>query len=279
MAPNTNETNVTSKKEKCLENVQKILECPVCYKTPGNPDNVHFCSNGHLLCDGCYEKILDKKCPSCRSGDWNSQNTLIPLMKQLLSALPKECPFPECEEIQFENEDRDIHMKKCQYRLVDCFDCSLKLPFNTFLKHQKEVEKAYLRKSTDGYFLKKIRVNDTDFSDKTKASWISTMIEFDDQTFITVCYIEQDHFYFQMLIHANITQAEKYLWQIKLKNKEDPRYNTSFSGAVISVDVPENDQKTHFGTFSFSKTMARKFLCKDDDDQILSLDLTIFKKE
>ena len=58
MASSTStETNITTtepppKKQKTLEykgmieNIQKILECPVCYKSPGDPNNVHFCSNG-----------------------------------------------------------------------------------------------------------------------------------------------------------------------------------------------------------------------------------------
>ena len=275
------ESNIASMKQNCLENVERILECPVCYKTPGNPDNVHFCSNGHLLCDSCHKQILDKKCPTCRSEDWNSQNTLIPLMKQILLALPKNCPLStECE-TQFENKNREEHVKNCQFRLVDCMNCSLKLPFNTFLKHLKEVHNAFIRKNTEGNYNEKIQLSEKHLSDKGKAIWVPTMTEFDDQTFIFVFFVEEDNFYFQMFLFGNQTLAENYLWQIKVINSDDPRHNTSFSGEVISVDMPTADKgrQNHSGTFCFAKTMVRKLWCKGQIGQKLCTDLAIIKKE
>ena len=260
--------------------IQRILECPVCYNTPENPEQANFCSNGHMLCDGCHKKIIDKKCPTCRSEDWNGQNPLMPLMKQILAALPKLCPFPECE-TQFKNEDRDNHLKNCQYRLVDCMDCSKKLPFNTFLKHLKEVHNTYMRENTNGAFFKHLMVSEQNLSDKGKVMWIYTMTEFDDQTFIIVSGRKQDYIYFQMFLHGNTKLAENYLWQIKVINRDDPRHNTSFTGEVISVDVPiaNQERQNHSGTFCFAKTMVRKLICKGKDGQILSLDLAIIKKE
>ena len=71
LAPNSTEvaTEPPAKKQKCLgfrsvSDIQRILECPVCFNTPENSDQVQFCSNGHVLCDGCHKKILDKKCQS-----------------------------------------------------------------------------------------------------------------------------------------------------------------------------------------------------------------------
>ena len=287
MASTPTETNVTStepppKKQKVLEykgmieNVQKILECPVCFSTP---DQAHFCSNGHLLCDSCHKKILGNKCPTCRSEDWIGQNALMPLMTQILSFLPKQCPFQECK-TQFESKDREEHLKDCQHRLVYCSDCKLKLPFNTFLNHLKEVHGAYIRKNTDGVFYKSLLVKEQDFSDKEKVTWTSTMTEFDEQTFIAVGYKEQDHFYFQMFVHGNIKQAENYLWQIKVINKDDPRYNMSFTGDIISVDVSDegNGQQNHPGTFTFAKTMAGKFFCKLTNGQGIYSTISILKK-
>ena len=160
-----------------VENVQRILECLICFNIPENTDQVQFCSNGHMLCDSCHQKILDKKCPTCQSEDWNSHHTLKPLINQILSTLPKPCPFSECE-TQFESKDREEHVKTCQFRLVICIDCNLKLPFNTFLKHMKDVHAAYIRNNTNGGFYKHILVTENDINDKGKASWIHTMTEF-----------------------------------------------------------------------------------------------------
>ena len=280
MAPTTTDTNVTSKKEKCLENVQKILECPVCYKTPGNPENVHFCSNGHLLCDSCHAQILDKKCPTCRSEDWNNQHALMPLMKQILEALPKKCPYPECEETQFENEERDIHMKKCQYRLVDCFGCSSKLPFNKFLKHLDDDHKTYSKGNINGSFTINIKARNSEIDDpRFILTWDYILAKFDDKSFLVVIYRRQDHFYIQVFFHGSLTEAKNYLCQIKVTNLNDPNYYISFSGEVISVDVPTADQQDHCGTFAFTRNMARKLLCKLDYGQGLGINVTISNKK
>ena len=67
LAPNSSEHSIEppAKKQKCLEaisvtDIKRILECPVCFKTPECPDEVQFCSNGHLVCNGCHKNILDK---------------------------------------------------------------------------------------------------------------------------------------------------------------------------------------------------------------------------
>ena len=75
-----------------IKDIQRILECPICLQMPKNPDQVHFCSNGHLICHDCHGKV--QNCPICRSDDLNGQN---PLLKQVLLALPKLCPYQGCE--------------------------------------------------------------------------------------------------------------------------------------------------------------------------------------
>ena len=276
MAPITTETNVTSMKEKCLDNVQKILECPVCYKIPGNPDNIHFCSNGHLLCESCQKQILDRRCPTCRSENWNGHHTLMPLIKQILEALPKLCPFPGCQTLI---ENIDVHMNKCH--LVDCImGCSSKLPFNGLLKHLEDVHHAILHYfQQEGHFRKYPPLLETDFNLRY-FHWSPSITKFDGQTFTLKCYKEEDNFYCQMFFLGNITDAENYLCQIRVINKDDPRFNISFSGEVISVEVPvaNKSRKEHFGTFSFSKTMARKLWCNLGDEKGLYFEITIVKK-
>ena len=296
MTSTPTETNIAStepppaKKQKLLEigfkgiveNVQRILECLVCFNIPENTDKVQFCPNGHMLCDTCHQRILDKKCPTCQSEDWNSHHILKPLINQILSALPKPCPFQECE-IQLEDKDRLEHMKNCRFRLVDCINiskCSLRLPFNTFTNHMKEVHAAYLTKNTDGNFNKKLSVKESDLGEKARRRWHRTMTEFDNQTFFVLCYKEGGLFGIQIFLHGNITTAEKYVCRIEVTN-DDPRYKISFFGDIISVDVPiaEKGRDNHSGTFSFTSSMARRLLRKGENGQILSLDLTIIKKE
>ena len=187
----TNTTNSSTeppaKKQRCLSfrsvtDIQRILECPVCYNTSENPDQVHFCSNGHMLCDGCHKKTTNKKCPTCRSEIWNDQTPLMPLMKQILSALPKVCPFPECE-IQLEEKERNDHVKNCQHRLIDCAMfgsstipglnfCKSKVTIRGCLKHFEEAHNTKTRPNIECQLQFRIAVNDNSINDtRTVSHW------------------------------------------------------------------------------------------------------------
>ena len=54
-----------------INRLESIFECPVCQYVPyaGNRcGNMIFqCHNGHLVCQGCYERLPDPaRCPICR---------------------------------------------------------------------------------------------------------------------------------------------------------------------------------------------------------------------
>ncbi len=40
------------------------LECPVCMEVPPAGKQIFQCSNGHILCSGCYDGL--RTCPICR---------------------------------------------------------------------------------------------------------------------------------------------------------------------------------------------------------------------
>ena len=202
-------TEPPAKKQKSLDtksvlDIRRILECPVCFKTPDLPDEVHFCSNGHLLCNGCHRNILDKRCQVCRSENWNGQN---PLMKQILSALPKICPFQGCE-VQFESNDRNNHLKICQYRLINCItDCSETEKFtfkDKFIKHLHEAHNASTGSNGNGHFTYIIGLIESDFDCKSDVFWSPRIIEYDNQTFIAQCYQMKRHFFFQVFIQGSL---------------------------------------------------------------------------
>ena len=127
--------NPPAKKPKYVEDIQKLLECPVCLLNPKYPDKVHFCSNGHMICHGCYGQI--RTCPVCRSENLKGQN---PLLKQVLSRLPRLCPFSEqgCG-VESDGIDMERHVKICPFRLIDCINkqyCEMKaVPYNPYIGH------------------------------------------------------------------------------------------------------------------------------------------------
>ena len=287
-------TEPPTKKQRSLlyrsvTDIQRILECPVCYNTPENPEQANFCSNGHMLCDGCHKKIIDKKCPTCRSEIWNDQTPLMPLMKQILSALPKVCPFPECE-IQLEEKERNDHVKNCQHRLFDCamFSgmrfCLSKVTFKGCLKHFEEAHKNKPRPNTQGLIQLRIPVNDADINGTRSLTYMKPYVtEFDGHTFILRCLRENSLYNIQLLLLGNITEAEKYSYEVKANTLNDAKFAMTFKADVISMDVPIADfaREKHSGTFTFTNFMANKWILREvnDNQKKLSFDITIIKND
>ena len=297
--PTPSASEPPANKQKCLGfksviDIQKILECPVCFSTPENSDQVQFCSNGHMLCDGCYQKLLIKTCPTCRSEDWNYQSPLLPVMKQILSALPKVCPFSECE-TQLEAKDRDEHMKNCEFRLVDCvalFNCDTKVSFNLakMFRHLGERHKFENLPVPNNFEVievgnsKRVDVKLTrkkqSYYDNSSvgSTWLPTFFNVEERTFIARCYHKKNIFSFQVFLHGKVEDAQNFLYDVKVTNLDDPQFNINFTGKVISVDVPDADhgREYHPGTFSFTKAMAQDLLYENGTR--ICFDVTIKKK-
>ena len=281
---------------KSVTDIQRILECPVCYNTPENPEQAHFCSNGHMLCDGCHKKTMNKKCPTCRSEIWNDQTPLMPLMKQILSALPKVCPFPECEETQLEAKDRDDHVKNCQHRLFDCAMfgsptipglnfCKSKVTIGGCLKHFEEAHKNKPKPNSQGRVKYRIAVSDADINGTRSVTrlWKPYVTEFDGHTFILRCHRSTCWYSIQLLLLGNITEAEKYSYEVKANTLNDAKFAMTFKADVISMDVPIADfaREKHSGTFTFTNFMANKWILREvnDNQKKLSFDITIIKND
>ena len=67
------------------------------------------------------------------------------------------------------------------------------------------------------------------------------------------------------------------MYEAKVRNLDDPQYNVSFSGNIISVDEDNKARENHSGTFSFTKAVARTLAY--NNWRSMSYDVTIKKKE
>ena len=278
-----------TKKSKCdginacrgmkLEEIRKILECPVCLMSPKNPETVHFCSNGHMVCGDCRGQIHD--CPICRSDDFNGQN---PLMKQILLALPKQCPFVDsgCE-VEPEDSEMENHTKSCQYRQIECTNiliCKKKIPYiylinHLQIEHQARIVNLSPLQIQNGRFSHKIVVKDITFGKKPTGLWFADIIRLFNKTFVVRCYKDHDVIGINVFLHGPVTEAKKYLCDINVKSSDNATYEINFTGEVISVDVTAVEREENYGTFAFLKSMAKKFLKNDE----INFDVRIKPKE
>ena len=275
----TNPLPPPSKKAKSffqgIKNIQKILECPICLSIPKNPDQVHFCSNGHLICHDCHGKV--KECPVCRSKKLNGQN---PLLKQVLSELPKMCPHQGCEE---EDEPKSEHRKNCGYRPIDCLTdsnvkCTEKVPYNSLLKHLEEKHSSIINTNQFvGYY--GIQVTEQNFSFDL-AHWSPTITIFKGQPFILNCVKMKNIFIIQCFIHGSDSDAKKYSCEISVSGRSKPEYKLVIPCDIISVDTPRATYETDDfeGSIILSKNIIQRMWTKTDKEYDLINIQATFKK-
>ena len=247
---------------KGIKDIQKILECPICLQIPKNPDQVHFCSNGHLICHDCHSKV--QNCPICRSDDLNGQN---PLLKQVLSALPKLCPYQGCE-AEPKDDELEEHRKICLYRPIDCLahskKCIEKVPFNSLVKHHEERHKITIRSNSGEY---RITIKESHFASEM-IYWDPNVIRtFEEHTFFLRCFITKNLFIIQCFIHGTETDAKKYSCEISISNKANSRYKLFFPCDVISVDIPKtaNESNDFKDNITLSKNIIQKIWSNEND--------------
>ena len=95
----------------------KAFECPVCLELP--PNVILQCPNGHLICDGCFQRIIkeDNRCAICRVLFVGRMRCLI--AEQVLGLREMKCKNKGCKEkILFSELQK--HLKLCQFRKTKC---------------------------------------------------------------------------------------------------------------------------------------------------------------
>ena len=256
--------------DKSVEDIQSILECPVCYQTPRNPEKIHICSNHHIVCDNCKSKI--DKCPVCRSQNFSGKN---PLLQKILSALPKSCPFVDegCEfNKPISGAELNKHLKICQYRLIDCVYnlCNSKIPFLTLSKH---IEDNHDPTFIDNKDYHSILVEPDRFTEQDEYdcfSWFPSVIKFDEKLFYVQTVIDDNQMSTQCLFYGTETESKKYFFEIFVENEPSlsrHKLQLNFSGDVISVDIPKASRNDFDdSTFNISNHMAKRLWNKDEEE-------------
>ena len=113
----------TARLKTLVGEMRSMVECPVCLHLPRRGP-IPACSNGHIICLTCKEKILERArnagseptCPTCKGALGNHTSLLA---ARLLEGVAHECKFTGCGQ-EMTLEDLDQHEKLCQYQLVSC---------------------------------------------------------------------------------------------------------------------------------------------------------------
>jgi hypothetical protein len=82
---NPNQNSITD------EYIRDLLECPVCMETIKSVP-VYQCTNGHVICKDCIEKL--NKCPICRNNSGLNRNLKLENIVQRLEGIQPESSGP-----------------------------------------------------------------------------------------------------------------------------------------------------------------------------------------
>ncbi|XP_019873777.1 cysteine and histidine-rich protein 1 homolog [Aethina tumida] len=138
--------NLDEKKNKLEDRLGGILCCAVCLDLPRAA--VYQCTNGHLMCAGCFIHVLaDARlrdelatCPSCRVEISKTSATRNLAVENAVSELPSECQY--CNK-QFPRNTLERHEEQeCEERISGCkysrIGCPWRGPIHERVEHERE---------------------------------------------------------------------------------------------------------------------------------------------
>ena len=93
------------------------------------------------------------------------------------------------------------------------------------------------------------------------------------------CYEFKKLINIQIFLHGNLEEAENYSFEIKAKTSENEKQGIAFIGNIISIDIPIANRENHSGTFTFTNSMARQWVCEIANAKYIIFNVAIKKDE
>ena len=213
-----------------------LIECPVCLNVPRGTRPIPVCSNGHIVCHPCKDRIrqdtLLAKCPSCMV-DLGNATSLI--ASRLVERVRHECENDGCEEM-FNLTQLESHEKVCLFRKVLCpgrrVSCKLEMPFNKVKEHVKACPDTnnylYSNNSTITYAITQevARKNGTTFS------WKTMIIPAHDKTFYLKHKREKSKHIFETMILGSEDECSSYLTSVAIRKPGQDQSSQIFTKLV-----------------------------------------------
>ncbi|KAG5897290.1 hypothetical protein JTB14_011455 [Gonioctena quinquepunctata] len=161
------------KKYKLEDRLGGILCCAVCLDLPRAA--VYQCSNGHLMCAGCFTHVLadarlreeTATCPSCRVEISKTSATRNLAVENAVSELPAECQF--CNK-QFPRNSLARHEEtECEERISGCKYSRIGCPWRGPMHERSEHENECVHPNRSGLdVMESLKVIDQQMIDERK---------------------------------------------------------------------------------------------------------------
>ncbi|XP_063905354.1 zinc finger TRAF-type-containing protein 1 homolog [Zophobas morio] len=227
----------SDKKYKLEERLGGILCCAVCLDLPKAA--VYQCSNGHLMCAGCFTHLLadarsrddTPTCPTCRVEICKTTATRNLAVENAVSELPSECQF--CNK-QFPRNSLERHeQEECEERVSGCkyhrIGCPWRGPFHEKTNHEQECGHP---KKSGAEVMEALEILDQKVMEERKLyKAIFELLGYDKITFndIQLKPYRSDDFVHRLLYESSRFYVSGHQWLVKAKiteNQKDPTQNS-----------------------------------------------------
>ncbi|KAJ3648257.1 hypothetical protein Zmor_020073 [Zophobas morio] len=269
------------KKYKLEERLGGILCCAVCLDLPKAA--VYQCSNGHLMCAGCFTHVLadarlrdeTSTCPTCRVEISKTTATRNLAVENAVSELPSECQF--CNK-QFPRNSLERHEEEeCEERISGCkyhrIGCPWRGPNHERAQHEQECGH---RHKTGAEIMEVLDVLDQKVIEERRLyKTVFELLGYDRITFndIQLKPYRTDDFVHRLFYESSRFSAFNYQWVVKAKisdSQKDPtqsserdmtyqillksRISTPMNLSYIAVCGPGGDIKVNPRVYKFDFT-------------------------
>jgi len=224
-------------RETFLAELQESVVCPVCFSIPRAPP-VPCCSNGHVICNKCKDKV--DVCPTCRVA---MTNCVSQVAATIIQRIEHPCDWREagCQE-KCDISSIVGHEERCGYRQVRCphWACDEQTALTSLTSHviSAECGDNYMAKPLP--YQEEIEYTRALDDQDGNSFWRPSLLQFQNVTF----YLQMEkcgkskQWYFYVQMEGSEAECERFECRVSVcKFAASERHSIAYNGKVCPIDI------------------------------------------
>ena len=250
-----------------MEELRTLIECPVCLMVPRKGGPVPVCTNGHIVCCTCRDRIrLDAgveqaKCPSCMVDLGNATSLLA---SRLVERVKHECEQDGCKEI-IPFTQLEKHQQACSFRKVLCpgngNTCKLEMPFNKVEEHVRVCKDTWKFILSNGSACENA-LSQKQYCYSWRSRWPTQVVLAHKRMFFVKARREKGTYYFEAIMLGSEAECMGYLASITVqKPGKDPKVLTKSTSHPRHISL---DSQGDMELILPEKALSKIWIVKED---------------
>lgn len=234
-------------RETFLKELQESVVCPVCFSIPRAPP-VPCCSNGHVICNKCKDKV--DVCPTCRIA---MTNCVSQVAATIIQRIEHPCDWREagCQE-RCDISSIVSHEERCGYRQVRCphWACDEQTALTSLTSHviSAECGDNYMAKPLP--YQEEIEYTRALDDQDGNSFWRPSLLQFQNVTF----YLQMEkcgkskQWYFYVQMEGSEAECERFECRVSVcKFAASERHSIAYNGKVCPIDIKGAEELDNAG--------------------------------